>query len=112
VRSRHSGPFCNGAGIGWVSVNVDHLGPFVAGQCQAEEAMHLIRKGQIGWPSKGDVVGNANSSTRSPVSPLDFLTYPIASTESPDFAFLFATDPSIEPYSPDFKGPNPKSQKS
>ena len=53
------------------------------------EAMHLIRKGQIRWLPKGDLVGNVNSSTRSSVSPLDFLSYAIVSTE-PDLAFQFA----------------------
>ena len=32
------------------------------------EAMHEIRKGQIRWLPKGDVVGRPNSSTHSSVS--------------------------------------------
>jgi hypothetical protein len=46
------------------------------------EAMHLIRKGQIRWLSKGDVVGQRQFIHTLLVSPLDFLSYPIASLKA------------------------------
>jgi hypothetical protein len=46
------------------------------------EAMHRIRKGRSGGSPNATQLGYANSSTRSLVSPLDFLSYPIASMKA------------------------------
>jgi hypothetical protein len=46
------------------------------------EAMHLFRKGRSRGCPKATKSGCVNSSIRCSVSPLDFLSYAIASTES------------------------------